>query len=150
MLRYSCFVLVLILVGCASNNSGPSRKLAEYYRASQSSAEALGWSDVRPYTAGYKIIRERNHFEMEQCQTVWATVGLYGFPDFYMARSSRVFLYGYLKEKKVISLDSVSCEQKNLLVNDQLLASLPNWISRGFHGTETLKVWSKATKAPEI
>ena len=87
---------------------------------------------------------------MEQCQTVGATVGLYGFPDFYMARSSRVFLYGYLKEKKVISFDSVSCEQKNLLVNDQLLASLPNWISRGFHGTETLKVWSKATKAPEI
>ena len=56
MLRYSCFVLVLILVGCASNNSGPSRKLAEYYRASQSSAEALGWSDVDPILLDIKLL----------------------------------------------------------------------------------------------
>ena len=108
-------MLVLILVGCAVNDSGTSRKMAEYYRASQSSAEAQGWSDAGPYTAGYKIIRERNHSEIEQCQTVKATVGLFGFPDFYMARSRRVFSHDYLKENQVSSFNSISSEQKNLV-----------------------------------
>ena len=61
-------LLVLILVGCASNNSGPSRKMVEYYRAYESSAEALGWSDVRPIPLDIKLL--------EQITSKWHSVKL--------------------------------------------------------------------------